>query len=147
MPHFITSYQIPFVNTSLENFGQNFALRYGTYYDDQRRKRQGDRMSKGAFVLVRACSGKPLARRIWRESERGVLICRDEGYMAWESTGEEPRVAELKVEAVFIYEHELLSKLESAYHGQADSHLQDLWQQAKPYYNGCASQLTCASLR
>jgi len=98
-------------------------------------------MSKGALVLVRTCSGKPLARRIWKESERGVLICRDEGYMAWQSTGEEPRVAELKVEAVFIYEQELLSKLETAYHGQADAHLQDLWQQATPYYNGRIEKL------
>ena len=93
-------------------------------------------MNRGELVLVRACSGKPLARRIWRESEHGVLICRDEGYMAWKSAGNEPTVAELAMEAVFIYEQELHSKLESAYQGRADSHLQDLWQQAKPYYQG-----------
>lgn len=91
-------------------------------------------MSRGELVLVRVCSGKPLARRIWRESEDGVLICRDENYIAWELTGVEPRVGELRTEAVFIYERELLLKLEGAYEERADSHLQDLWQQAKPYY-------------
>ena len=91
-------------------------------------------MSTRELVLVRACSGKPLAGRIWKETEHRVLICRDKDYLAWQLTGKEPPVTELPIESVFIYEQALFSKLRSAYREQADSHLQDLWQQAKPYY-------------
>ncbi len=93
-----------------------------------------DSMNRGELVLAKSCTGKPLARRIWKERENGVLICRDESYMAWKSAGVEPRVGELRVDAIFMYEQELLLKLESAYQQQADSRLQALWQQAKPYY-------------
>ena len=89
-------------------------------------------MPKGDVVMIKASRGEPGARRIWDDSGEAPYVCLEVYWERWEQYGVEPVCWPVGKDQLFKMDESLLAKLQDAFN-KADSRLDDLWSQAKPY--------------
>lgn len=92
-------------------------------------------MPKGDLVMVKTFLNQPIMRRMLREDDRTVIVCRDEFFSAVQGENSELQGTAILRDKVFKRDENLFNEMLELDEqmGRALPQLMKLWEQAVPY--------------